>query len=330
MKAATRWGIIGPGRIARRFAESMAFATGGVLYGVASRDKQRASDFAEKYEIANVYDSYERLVADPAIDAIYISTPHAYHDDPAVLALKNRKAVLCEKPLSISYDRTRRIVQVARENNVFLMEAMWTRFLPSTLKVLELIDNGSIGDVKYVRADFGVNFPFDATSRIYDLNLGGGSILDIGVYPLFLVLQLFGEPESIVSTGHLSPTGSDELANAMLHYRDGKIGNILSATNVDTPLTAEILGTKGSIVMEAPWYKTMSIRIKRKEQPDEVISVPYAGPGFEFEIQEVIDCLEQGKTESERLPLDFTLQLSSAMDTICKQLGVVYPKKINS
>lgn len=319
------WGILGPGKIAHRFAEAIRNVPGASIYAVASRDKKRAKEFAATYDIPVVHDDYEALVKDQAVDVIYIATPHSFHREHAVMCLNSKKPVLCEKPLSVNYKTSLEIVMAARNNNTFMMEAMWTRFMPATLKVLELIKDGKIGDVKYVRGDFGYRYPFDPASRVYDLKLGGGSILDVGIYPLFLSLLILGKPDEIKSFALLSPTGSDELANAMLYYKDGCIASILSATTVDTPITAEIMGTEGTIALPSSWYQTKSLTLLKIGEEPQQIDVSYDGNGFEFQIQEVMQCLDLGEKESSLMPLDFTLLLSKTMDEICTQCGVTYP-----
>ena len=326
MKKTYKWGILGPGKIAHRFVEALQNVPAAETYGVASRDNKRAVDFAAKFHIPVVYDTYESLIKDPEIDIIYIATPHSFHHEQAIKCLNHKKAVLCEKPLSVDYKRTLQIVTAARSNNTFLMEAMWTRFMPATLKVLELIKQGRLGEVKYISADFGDNFPYDPTSRVYDVKLGAGSILDIGIYPLFLVLLIFGKPDDIKSFAHLANTGADDLASALLCYRDGRIATVLSSNILHTPIKAEIIGTEGSITMHSTWYNTKSISLSKFGQETQHIDVSYEGNGFEFQIQEVMNCLDRGEKESLQMPLDFTLLLSKTMDEICRQCGVLYPE----
>lgn len=325
MKKTYNWGILGPGKIAHRFTEALQRVPDARAYSVASRDKNKAATFASAYGIPVVHDDYHALINDPDVDIIYIATPHAFHQEQALWCLENKKPVLCEKPLSVNYKSTAQIVTAARTHNTFLMEAMWTRFMPATLKVQELIAAGVVGEVKYIRADFGDSFPFDPSSRVYDLKLGAGSILDIGIYPLFLILLILGKPDEIKSVAHLAETGADDLASAMLYYRDGKIGTMLSANILHTPITAEIMGTEGIITMHSNWYNTKSISLTRRGKDMEHIDVSYEGKGFEFQIQEVMTCLDKGEKESPLMPLDFTLLLAKTMDEICNQCGVVYP-----
>jgi predicted dehydrogenase len=314
MNKTYKWGILGPGKIAHRFAEALQNVPGAETFAVASRVKKRALEFAAKYHVPVVHDNYESLIQDPEVDIIYIATPHSFHHEQAIMCLNNKKAVLCEKPLSVDFKRSLQIVTAARNNNTFLMEAMWTRFMPATLKVLELIKEGKVGEVKCICADFGDNFPYDPTSRVYDLKLGAGSILDIGIYPLFLVLLILGKPDEIKSFAHLANTGADDLAST-----------ILSSNILHTPITAEIMGTEGMITMHSTWYNTKSISFSKTGQETQLLDVSYQGNGFEFQIQEVMKCIDRGAKESSLMPLDFTLLLSKTMDEICHQCGIVYP-----
>jgi predicted dehydrogenase len=319
-----KWGIIGPGRIAQKFAAALQNVPGASLHAVASRDIEKAKKFADTYNAPVFYNSYEALADDREIDAVYIATPHTFHHAHVLLCLQKKKAVLCEKPMSVNYASTTEMVTEARKNNVFLMEAMWSRFLPIIEKTLQLIKEGVIGDLKYLNADFGFVAPFDAGSRLYDLALGGGSLLDVGVYPLFLALLIMGKPDEIKAFAHVAATGADETTNAILYYKNGTMANILSSVVAQTPITAEITGTKGTIILDRPWYKGNVIRIRQNDSITDTIEVPYTGNGFEFQIQEVQECLKNNATESKLMSLDFSLELSKIMETISGISNIVY------
>jgi predicted dehydrogenase len=326
MTRVINWGILGPGKIANRLASSFGKNPAAKLYAVASRDIEKAKTFAQQYNIPNCYDSYEKLIDDPNVDVIYIATPHTFHYEQTLLCLNKKKAVLCEKPLTINYRCAEEMVATARKNNTFLMEAMWTRFFPATHKVLEIIKSGKLGDVKYLRADFGFKGPYDPNGRLFNIKLGGGAMLDVGVYPLFLSLLVFGKPDSITSMAHLNTTGADELINALLYYKSGSIASVLSAVVTDTPKTAEIFGTLGRLTMQSPWHKASALTITLNDGSEEQISLPYDGTGFEFQIQEVTQCLLNNKVESDLMPLDFSLMMTSVSDEIRKQCGIKYPE----
>jgi predicted dehydrogenase len=325
MKEVYKWGIIGPGKIAAKFAAAIPMAEGAVLHAVASRDEERAKEFAERFNISVTYDSYDQLAGDPEIDAVYIATPHAFHAGLAVLCLKQGKAVLCEKPLALNATQVKAMIAASRENKAFLMEAMWTRFLPVTEAMLDIIRNGGIGRIHSIRADFGFNAPYNPESRLFNLALGGGSLLDVGVYPLFLILLLLGKPLSVKAAGRLAPTGADESCRAVLRYPDGAEGMMVSALNQQTFIIAEIEGADGRLTVAAPWYKTNTLTWQRFGDAPQTITLDTVVHGFEYQIREVQQCLERGQIESQRMPHNFSLLLSETTDEIRKQIGVVYP-----
>jgi predicted dehydrogenase len=319
-----KWGIIGPGKIAQKFAAALEAVPNATLHAVASRDIEKAKQFATEYNAPFFYDNYETLADNKETDAVYIATPHSFHHAHVLLCLQKKKAVLCEKPMSVNYASTAEMIKAAKENNVFLMEAMWSRFLPIINKTMELIKDGAIGKIKYLNADFGFVAPFNKDSRLYDLKLGGGSLLDVGIYPLFLALLLLGKPDEIKAFAHLAATGADETTSAILFYKNGTMANILSSVVAQTPITAEITGTEGTIILDRPWYKGNSIRVRKNDVVTHTFSVPYAGNGFEFQIQEVQACLQKGVTESSLMPLDFSLEMSRIMDEISGISNIMY------
>jgi predicted dehydrogenase len=321
----TSWGIIGPGKIAKKFAAALGMVEGAVLRGVASRDADKAAAFASEYGAAVGYGSYEELAADPGVDAIYIATPHGFHAEHAILCLKHGKAVLCEKPLALSARQVSAMIAVSRESGAFLMEAMWTRFIPLMKSVMELIDSGRIGVVKYIRADFGFLAPFNPEGRLYNMRLGGGSLLDIGIYPLYLCTQLFGRPERIVAAGDLSPTGSDVTCHAVLQYGEGRSAVVSSTLACATAMTAEIAGTEGMIRIPTPWYKNDRYEWNRTGEAVSQVQLEPMVNGFEYQIRETQKCRERGLIESPMMPHSFSLKMAEIMDEIRRQMGVRYP-----
>jgi predicted dehydrogenase len=328
-----RWGIIGPGKIANKFATALPLAGHAQLEAVASRDGNKAREFAQKFNAPRYYDNYEALAKDPNIDAIYIATPHAFHCDQAILCLTHGKPVLCEKPMALSHNQVSKMVQAARDNNTFLMEAIWTRLLPHTEKIVELIREGQLGTIKYVRADFGFAGPYHPDNRLFNLDLGGGSLLDIGIYPLFLCLLLLGEPQRILATGKLAASGADESCHALLQYDSGATAVISSTFSCQTSITAEIAGTDGIIQIPAAWYKNDQFTLRRPAPAGssastivepEIFQLEPMVNGFEYEIRELMNCVGKGWIESPAISHDFSLLLSRTMDEIRRQLGVHY------
>jgi predicted dehydrogenase len=319
-----QWGILGAGKIAAKFASAINFVEGADLYAVASRDLDKAKAFASEHQTPVVYANYASLAADPNVDIIYIATPHAFHCEQALLCLEAKKPVLCEKPMALNEKQVKQMIKAASTNHTFLMEGMWSRFMPAINKVQELISNDVIGKVQYVRADFGFAAPYDVNGRLYNLKLGGGSLLDVGIYPLFLTVLLFGEPASIQSVGRLAATGADEYCNMIFQYPGGETASIFSSITTRTSLTAEIAGRKGRIYMHNPWYRTNAITLEITDGETTAFTFPHEHNGFEYEIRHVMQCLQSGLKESPLLPFEFSLILSRTMDKIRKQVGVAY------
>ena len=324
MSSKIRWGIIGPGKIANKFAEALKNVNEAELYAVASRKEESAKLFAQKHSAECYYGSYEQLVKDPNVDIIYVATPHAFHKEHTLLCLNNKKPVLCEKPLAHKYSEVQEMITASLSNNVFLMEALWTRFLPPVNKALELIKGGHIGEVQYLTADFGFDSPFDAKSRLYDMALGGGSLMDVGVYPLFLALTILGEPLTINATATLSKTGADKDCTVVLKYAQVN-AELFSSIVSDTKREAIISGSEGSIHFVSPWYRQTSLIVKKNSGEKREFGFNYSGNGFEDQIIETINCLKKGTIESTMMPHKFSLLQSKVLDEICKQSGIVYP-----
>lgn len=264
------------------------------------------------------------MAADPAVDAVYIATPHGFHAEHSLICLEQGKAVLCEKPMALNGAEVAGMIAASRRHKAFLMEAMWTRFIPLIQQTTDMIAAGKVGQIKYIRADFGFLAPFQPASRLYDLRLGGGSLLDIGIYPLFLCLYLLGKPDKIRAAGHLAQTGVDETCHVLLTYNDGRSAVISSTLACQTSLTAEIAGTAGSIRIPTPWYKNDRLSWHPAGQPEEMIRFEPMVNGFEYEIREVTRCLEAGLIESPSMSHAFSLTMSQTMDEIRRQIGVRY------
>lgn len=327
MSKVYKWGIIGPGKIANKFAAALQLTDRGELAAVASRNPERAKGFADKYNCSTIYTDYAELVKDPSIDAIYIATPHAFHLEQVTLCLAHKKAVLCEKPMTLSANQTKTLLELAEKQQTFLMEALWARFTPMTEKILDFIASDTIGEVQYIKADFGFPAPPNPEGRLFNPDLGGGSLLDVGIYPLFLCTLLMGIPESITAQGNLSERGIDLDCQAILSYKDTKSAIIASSISYQMPITAEIVGTKGQIRIPCPWYKNHWFELSTSHNHWEKIELPEMDNGFEYEINEVAECLDQGKKQSDRWPVTTSHQVAEIMDEIKNQLGVKYPKE---
>jgi predicted dehydrogenase len=323
-KKTYRWGILGAGRIAEKFATALLATERAEVYAVASRDGRRAQDFASRYQASRYYNEYEQLVTDPHVDIIYIATPNALHCEQALLCMRNKKAVLCEKPMALNFEQASKMVNAAHVQQVFLMEGMWSRFMPAINKAKELVEAGAIGNLQYIHCDFGFAAPFDPQGRLYNKALGGGSILDVGVYSIFLATFFLGEPVSIQSNSRLTATGVDEYSNMILQYPGGQTAHLFTAINIQTKIAATLIGTKGTIELPTPWYKTTDLTLKLLSGETENFHYPHDSNGFEHEIREVTDCLDRGLMECPAMPLDLTLSISKVMDTLLQQAGVRY------
>ncbi len=325
MRQAIRWGILGTGNIAHQFAQGLAHAGDATLVAVGSRDSRTAKAFADSFGIPRRHASYEALARDPDIDVVYVSTPHPMHRDNSILLLEQGKAVLCEKPFTINAEQAQEVIDLARRRGVFLMEAMWTRYIPAVVRARQLIAEGAIGEIRMVQADFGFRAPLNPHSRLFDKALGGGALLDVGIYPLSLASMVLGpSPQEIVSTAELGKTGVDEQSAVLLKYAGGQIALCSCAVRTNTRIEATFMGTEGSIRLHSPFFKSSELTIIRGEQ-QENIALPLRGNGYNYEADEVGRCLRAGAVESPTMPLDETLALMRLMDRIRAQWGLRYP-----
>jgi predicted dehydrogenase len=321
----TKWGIIGPGRIAHKFAQGLASLPDAKLFAVASRSEERARDFAQQYKVPNHYQGYENIAINPEVDIIYIATPHTLHFANTMMCLENGKPVLCEKPFTITRRQLQRLVDTARGKKVFLMEAIWTRFLPTIRKVIEMKESGELGAIKAIYADFGFKAPVDHKGRLYNLDLGGGALLDIGIYPVFLSLLLLGKPSAIKSTAVISETGADESCSILFQYDTGAMANLACTITAETPIEANIIFEKGRIRINRGWFAPSSLTFFDEDERKKNLTFKYDGNGYHYEAAEAMKCLEHGLSECPDLPLDFSLELMGLLDEIKKQCGIQYP-----
>jgi len=319
-----RWGILGPGKIAHRFAEGLLSLPNADVYAVGSRSYERAEAFGKQYGTIKTYGSYEELARDKDVNIIYVATPHSEHYQHVKLCLENGKNVLCEKAFTINSKQLQELIKLAGRNKLFLMEALWTRFLPAIEKTLELINTGAIGEIKMLQADFGFQAPYDVTSRVFNPALGGGTLLDIGIYPLFLSLLLLGKPAEIKAIAQFGDTGVDESLAVILKYNNGALAILNSSFIVKTSTKADIYGTKGHITINPRWFSQTSIIMNQYEKELVNINFNYRNNGYDYEAEEVMNCIDNGLTESPKLPLSFSLDLMQLMDAVRQQIGLVY------
>ena len=295
------------------------------VFAVGSRSEASAAEFADKRNIPRRHASYEGLAADPEVDVVYIATPHPFHAENAELCLQAGKAVLCEKPFCVNAAEAERVVELAREKGLFIMEGMWTRFFPLMEEVRRLLSEGAIGEVRMLNVDFGFMADLDPASRLFDRKLGGGSLLDVGVYCVSFASMVLGRPSGFVGLPHLGETGVDEQASVVLEHEGGRLANLSIGVRTNTPQEATIMGTEAYIRIHAPWWRPQSMTISRPGTEDEIVEAPVSGNGFNYEAAEVMRCLEAGKMESDVMPLDETLSVLKTMDGIRAEWGLRYP-----
>ncbi len=328
MNKTIRWGILGCGKIARKFASDLALVKNAELFAVAARSAETATAFAQEFHASKAYASYQELVMDADVDVIYVATPHALHYEHVMLCLQHKKAVLCEKAFAINALQAKEMIALARSQNVFLMEAFWTRFLPHYEKVKELIREQKIGTIQYIHAEFGFKPGEPISPRIYDLSLGGGSLLDIGVYPVFLALDLLGAPDEISATGFFASTGADEQCAMQFRYQHGATAQLFSSFQSNLATGADIVGDLGRIRLAHRFHGPTTQLEFYPSTVDTLEVIPFEsakGFGYEYEAQHVTDCLLNGKTESPLRKLDDTLLLMETLDRIREKIGLRYP-----
>jgi dihydrodiol dehydrogenase / D-xylose 1-dehydrogenase (NADP) len=320
----TRWGIMGPGAIAHRFVQSLQCLDNAELVAVGSRDMGRAQEFGSKYGALRCYGSYEEFVRDADIEVVYIATTHQAHYQCAMMCIEAGKAVLCEKPFTINSKQAQELVDAARKHGVFLMEAMWTRYLPAIVKLRETLKTNVIGEIRMIKADFAYVGNQDPKGRLRNPMLAGGALLDVGVYPLYFAAMVFGtKPEKILTAALIGDTGVDEQCTYTLVYNNGKLAVLSAAVSTHMPDDAYILGTKGYIKIPKFWHaESFEIHVGGEV---ETINLPYISTGYAHEALEVMNCLAEGKKESRIMPLDETLALTKIMDEIRRQWGLKYP-----
>lgn len=318
-----KWGILGAGKIANKFAQDLSTVPGAVLYAVASRSIDKAEEFAKKHQVSKSYGTYSDLAEDKQVDIIYVATPHVFHFEHAMLCMKHNKAVLCEKPMALNFQQVETIISYAKEKNVFLMEALWTQFLPHFKFIIELKDSKKYGKLLELEADFGFNAPFDPEKRIYNKELGGGSLMDVGIYPVFLALSLLGKPDKITANAEIGITGVDENCSVNFEYTNGAKAHLYSAINKTTPTIATLIFEKAKVVINSRFHEPSSVTIE-SDGIIETMKFPVNTLGYDFEAIHVQKMLESNKIESDAMTFQKSLDLIEMLDAIRSKIGLVY------
>jgi predicted dehydrogenase len=319
-----RWGVVGPGRIAEKVVEDFAVVDGARAVAVASRSLQRAQDFAARHDVERAHGSYAGILADPDVDVLYIATPHPQHHAIALAGLRAGKALLVEKAFTATVAGAREVVDLSRQTGVFAMEAMWTRFQPAVVRLRELIADGAIGEVRSVQADLGVQREFDPTDRLFAKELGGGALLDLGVYVVSFAQMLLGDPDTVAATGSLFETGVEAEASLLLGWADGRSATLTTSLRNALPGQARVFGTAGWIDVLPRFHHPQTIVLHRVGADPEEITLPQLRDGYSHELIEVTECVRAGRSESAVMPLADTLAVQGVLEQAAGQLGVTF------
>jgi predicted dehydrogenase len=319
-----RWGILATGRIATSFVNDLRLLPDAEVLAIGSRTPEAAALFAEQHGIPRAYGSWAELAEDKDVDVVYVATPHSAHYAATALCLEAGKAVLCEKPFTLDLATSRELVETARRRGVFLMEGMWTRCNPAVRRAVVMVADGAIGQVASVHADFGIAGPSDPTHRLRAKVLGGGALLDLGVYPITAALLMLGSPDHIRAWAKLTAEGIDENTGLVFGYDTGAVATLSCGIVGETPMGAVVTGSEGRIEFAPPFFCTRAFTVFRPDAEPEVVSFDFDGAGYQFEAAEVQRCLREGLLESPLVPHDVTLEMMSLLDTIRSQIGVSY------
>lgn len=322
-----RWGIIGTGGIASTFATDLRLLPDAELVAVGSRSLPTAVAFGDRLDVPRRYPTYDELVQDDDVDAVYVSTPHPAHHAAAMLALTAGKAVLCEKPFTLNAAEAVELVETARARGVFLMEAMWTRSLPHMVRIRELLAEGALGDVRTVLADHGVRFERDERHRLFAPELGGGALLDLGIYPVSFASMVLGTPSAVTAVSDRAFTGVDAQTSMLLRHPGGGHAVLTTTLEADGQNRAVIVGTEARIEIDRVWYTPTGFTVTDRDGSVQRHDVPHEGSGLRHQAAEVARCLRAGLTESPVMPLDETVSIMRTMDEVRRQIGLVYPSE---
>jgi predicted dehydrogenase len=323
-KKTIKWGIIGLGNIAHKFATDLLTIEGAELYAVASRSQEKADAFAKQFQATKAYGSYESFVKDSNIDAVYIATPHALHKENTLMCLEHGLAVLCEKPFAMNAEEVEVMIAKAKEKNVLLMEALWTYFLPHYQYVLKALNDKTFGNVLKMEADFGFFREYNTNSRLFEKSLGGGSLLDIGIYPIFAALSTLGVPDDIKANATFFENGADSSCNMAFGYKNGATAKLKSTLLEQSPIHAIFHCEKGTIKINTQFHCPSTVTLKPNNGKEETIDFNYKTFGYNYEAIHFNSLLRQGKTESDIMTFDFSRQLIYTLDAVRKVINLHY------
>jgi predicted dehydrogenase len=320
-----RIAILGTGMIAAKMAEALNFVDGSVKYAIASRSVETAQAFAQKWGFEKAYGSYEEVLKDKAVDVVYIATPHNMHFENTMMCLEHGKHVVCEKPMAVNSAEVAAMINKAKEKGLFLMEAMWSRFLPQIIKAKEIVDSGQIGPVNLLAADFCIQRPYDPQNRKFNAQLIGGALLDIGIYPVFLSQFLFGAPSKVAAMAALGPTKVDHSCSMTFGFDDIKLSVLHASFIAESGVNATIYGENGTIRFDPFWFMPANFKVVFADGKEVPYKFDFIGNGYNYEMDEVVRCLNAGLTQSPKMSWDDSLLLINTLDQIRQQCNIVYP-----
>jgi predicted dehydrogenase len=325
MKKKYKWGILAPGKMSAKFTQGLKLLDNVELYSVGSRDLIRAKDFAEEYGFKNHYGSYEEMVSDPALEVVYIASPHSHHYEHTMLCLKNKKAVLCEKAFSLNSKEVEAMINEAKRQRIFLMEALWPPFQPVYLKTKEIVLRGDPGRIVHLNGRFSFQAPYIPIDRKFNLDLGGGSLLDIGIYPVIDAIYFMGLPSEITAKASFTETGSEDSISIIFRYDDGRMATLYSSFCTEGGIGCDLLCEKGNLFFsrERDMSQRLIVALNGKESKE--YSLNPDGMGYQFEAMEVMKCLDAGKIQSDVVPHSFSRDLMNTLDRIRLAAGIVFP-----
>lgn len=328
IKKQYNWAILGCGHIAHKFASDLKLLPEANLYAAASRDLNRAQNFAAEFGFDKAYGSYDALVNDSNVDVVYIATPHSYHYEHTLLCLNHKKAVLCEKAFSLNATEVKEMIACAEENHVFLMEAFWTMFQPSFRQAMAILQSGELGKIKMVRSDLAFHAPFDPERRLYNIRLGGGSLLDIGIYPVFAAITSLGVPQDIKSFADFSSTGVEETISMLFHYQEGAMAVLTSSFACDSSTQTEYACENGYLILNRKWFTPTDITmLKEGGEPKKLPKLQHEGFGYQYEARHLMECLEAGLIESPVMNWKLSIDLMTTLDRVRKDAKIIFPDR---
>ena len=323
MKKSYNWAILGCGKIAKKFSLELKGLPNANLYATASRNIENAKSFANEFGFEKAYGSYVEMVKDPNVDVVYIATPHTLHLEHTLLCLQHKKAVLCEKAFAINKKEVQQMIDASKQYNTFLMEAFWVIFRPKFKKVLAIMNSEDLGKLKFVKSDFMFNGEFNPENRLYNIDLGGGSLLDIGIYPVFTALMLLGKPDNIKTLPHFSSTGSEESISMLFGYKNGETAVLSSSFDASYKNDVELSFEKGCIKYHRFSGDPIELNINNTIQEISFDAGPYMG--YQFEAIHVMECLDKQLIESPILSNKVSLDLMHILDAVRKDASIIYP-----